>query len=248
MESLVKEYPRIGLRGAGRGYLGLLPKVVFAILVAIEVFLFVYDGFVPGHTIILEKESGFVPWLNGGVLAAGALLCAVIFVLGSRRAANLRPAPRWHLLWLPVALFFAWFAYDDIAAVHEVVGRDAAMGIVRTFAPGEVTLPNAAWLAFFGPVFVMAALALLGILRVNMAGHPTLVRWGSLALGMWGLALALEAVGSLLLAGTGTPMEAEIISEEMLELVGATLFLAVFWAYAVLLRTGRPSGTPGPGA
>ena len=223
------------LPNAGR--LALL--ALFAALIFTEAAIFVYDAFVPGHTIILEEESGFIPWLNGGVTGAAAACAMLAFVVGMRA----QPARR-HMLWLAAALALAWFATDDIMAIHERVGRDAMNGLVRTFYPGDVDLHNAVWIILFGPVFAATGLVLLALAGDLGREDRRLRLWVLLALGMWGMALALEAVGSSALSGIDGARSGSIIAEETLEIAGATVLLGVFFVHASTLAGRRNGGFP----
>lgn len=219
-----------------------VPLTAFAALLATELSLFIYDMFVPGHTVILEEESGFIPWLNGGVLAGGALGAAAVWLALTRPGQRPGRYPASRFLWPLAALALAWFATDDIMALHERVGRDAMTGLVRTFVSGEVTLPNAVWIGTFGPVFATTALVLLGILRFGLAEAPTLARWVFAALAMWGTALFLEVVVSTTLDGFPNAYAAGLVFEETLEILGATILLGVFAYHASVLWRRRRGG------
>jgi hypothetical protein len=224
----------VSLHRAGFARLRRVALTTFAALLATELSLFIYDMFVPGHTILLEEESGFIPWLNGGVLAGAGLGAMAVWLALMRSGKQPIRYPASRFLWPLAALALAWFATDDIMALHERVGRDAMTGLVRTFVAGVITLPNAVWIATFGPVFVAAALVLLGIARFGLVETPALARWVFVALAMWGTALFLEIVVSSVLERS-TAYAAGLVIEETIEILAATILLGVFAYHASTL-------------
>ncbi len=231
----------VSFQRAGFAQLRWVALAAFAGLLATELSLFIYDMFVPGHTVILEEESGFIPWLNGGVLAGAALGAMAVWLALMRpgRQPILHPASRF--LWPLAAIVLAWFATDDIMALHERVGRDAMTGLVRTFVSGEVTLPNAVWVGTFGPVFAVAGLVLLGIMRFGLTEAPALARWVFVALALWGTAVFLEIIVSSTLEGSGAYATGLVI-EETIEILAATILLGVFAYHASTLWRPRGAG------
>ena len=233
----------VSLQRAGLAHLRWAPLTLFAALLATEFSLFIYDMFVPGHSVILEEESGFIPWLNGGVLAAAGLGATAVWLALSRPGQRPRRYPSSRFLWPLAALALAWFAVDDIMALHERVGRDAMTGLVRTFVSGEVTLPNAVWIGTFAPVFAVTTLVLLGIARFGLAEAPALARWVFAALAMWGTALFLEVFVSTTLEGISRAYAAGLVVEETLEIVAASILLGAFAYHASVLWRRRGRGT-----
>lgn len=200
------------------------------LLLGVNDFLFAYLDLVPmevvQHLANLAREDGVGTWFS----STQALLVALVLaaVGGSERSAG-RAAWGWGAL----AAFFAYIALDDGLEVHERVG--SAVRRV-TDSPLFDVFPTYAWQLVFAPLFGGGGLFMVVFL------------WRRLERALWlgicaALACFVVAVGLDFVEGmdgafenmarasglrTYTVSHGFKVTEELLEMLGTTLFLTTF--------------------
>jgi hypothetical protein len=207
-----------------------------ALLVGAEVvllgvdFLFAYLDLIPlkvvQHLANLAREDGVGTWFGATqATAVGAVLGAIGWI--ERRVG--RGAAGW---WTLGALF-AYIGLDDALGVHERVGS-----AVRNTTGSAVfdLMPSYSWQVVFVPIFGGAALFMLAFLWQRLS--PSLRRGLFVALGCFVVAVGIDfvegldgvfdAIADALGVRHYTLSHAAKVTEEILEMLGTTTFLAVF--------------------
>jgi len=178
-------------------------------------------------------ENSFGTWLSVVLnFSVGGVALAV--ALGYRKLGQ-RP---WKVLaWGGIALFFLYISLDDHLVLHERLSGGIGR-VISTLGPGEsFRFITYEWIYLFVPFFGLFGLFMLGFLfrELPETRHRAVLL---LALILWVLAVGLDAW-----EGAGLPyegMEAAtglarvkvrhtvMLAEEMMELLGSTLFLFLF--------------------
>lgn len=206
-------------------------------------FLFAYLDLVDleavQHLANLAREDGVGTWFSAiQDVGVGLVLVAV----GLAERASKRGAGGWWFL----AAFFTYIGLDDGLEIHERLGS-AVKRI--THSPAFDVFPTYAWQLVFGPAFGAVGLFMAVFLWRRLA-DPRL-RLGVAA----GLGCLVAAVGFDFLEGIDglydglaqrlgvvpyTVSHASKVTEELLEMLGMTAFLATFGAQLALSLGERP--------
>lgn len=181
--------------------------------------------------VILENSVGtwFSVVLNAavGVSALGVALCV-------RKAGKGRGA---FLGWIAVALFFLYISLDDHLVLHERLSGGIGRAIQKFHPAEQFQFLTYEWIYLFLPLFALFGLFMLVFLFLELrsARFRILIL---LAFGFWAAAVCLDAW-----EGAGLPyrelesatglarLEARhtvMLVEEMMELLGSTLFFYLF--------------------
>jgi hypothetical protein len=139
--------------------------------------------------------------------------------------------------WLVIAVFFAYVSLDDHLVLHERVGGSMPVLLEWFFGKKIGALPTYGWIFLFGPLFGAFGLFMLVFLLVELRNARQRVMLLA-ALSFWGAAVLLDAWD-----GTSTPYgwlsrvsglkevalrHISMLIEEMLEMLGSTIFLYLF--------------------
>lgn len=184
----------------------------------------------------LKLEGNLAAWYSSALLLVTGL-GAMGVGQRMRRAGGSRPA--W-VLWWVAAAFFVGLSADEVAQLHERVGRAFArhVGPVRGLTDGASAV--FAWLVALAPLIALFVGSMLFAARSIGAVDPrgrTLVLAG---LGCWIAVLVAEYVqAQLVRAGIERSLQGAI--EEGLELAGTTLFL---FAFASICARRHPDAAP----
>ena len=139
----------------------------------------------------IAREDGLASWFGATqTLLAGLTLWLIYAVVKHQ------PGSKWRRSgWLILALFFTYMAVDDGAQLHERFGT--TFKALREDAGGNLDyFPSYAWQVFFGPVFALLGLFLLGFLLYELdSRHDKMLVL--LALSGLALAVALDFVEGL---------------------------------------------------
>ncbi|MDY7036309.1 MAG: hypothetical protein SV375_09150 [Thermodesulfobacteriota bacterium] len=145
--------------------------------------------------------------------------------------------------WLLVALFFAYISLDDHLVLHERISGTLRSVFLPSFYGKRITLPTYSWLFLFGPLFGAFGIFFLIFLfrQLNDKKFRIILITG---LSLWVMAVILDAWD-----GTSHPYEwiikitgcktiyirhSFMLVEEMLEMLGSTLFLYLFLSHIKL--------------
>lgn len=165
----------------------------------------------------VDRERSLPTWFQAMVLlACSAALWTVADDV--RRTAG---SGRRHRYWRLLAAAFAYLSIDEFVGLHELASIP-----IRT----ELELGGAlrfAWVLVAVPLLLVFAAVLLPFLR--SLPRPTLVGFAVSGLLYVGGAVGLELVGGVLTESVGMDTlaySAEATAEELLEMLGMTLFLA----------------------
>ena len=223
--------PRAAAAVAGRTFDGhLAARHAVRAWVAIIAALVVVDGiFAVGRVVDLpviaqmfdfSREDGIGTWFASVLtLSVGVAALALAWAKQNRR-------------WGLVGLLFAYLAFDDGAEIHERVSTGFGLALrdadrIPAFVEGMLTLlPSYVWHALFGPVLLVAGIALAVFLHREIRA-PRARAFVILAIG-----LVFAAVGLDYLEGLdkfqGYGRHYAIVIEEAAEMGGMTLMLAAF--------------------
>lgn len=171
--------------------------------------------------INMGLESSLATWYS-------SMLWAVAAVLAWRcRAAG--PQGRTARVWLALAAVFVFFSIDEVAMVHERLGRLLAD---HGGTYGQL-LHTTRWVLMLGPVALAALAALALYARPVYARAPC--AWRLLATGLaifLAAALGIESTTNLLNHSTLQWIwDLEIVTEETIEMIGAWLVVEACDAY-----------------
>jgi len=212
-------------------------RVLVAWLIGVQVvlagidFLFAYLDVIPleavQHLANLAREDGVGTFFSS--MQAFAVAVVLVAIGFTERAAG-RTVAGW---WL-IAAFFAYIAIDDAVEVHERLG--SAVKRV-TASPMFDAFPTYAWQLVFGPLFGGMGLFIVFFLWRRLS-DPRL-RYGiGLALACFVVAVgfdfiegmegAFEAMAEALGVRNYTVSHGFKVTEELLEMLGTTLFLVTF--------------------
>lgn len=163
----------------------------------------------------LDAEGGVAAWYSAVLLAACA---AALWTVAHDVRVTGRP---WHGSWRVLAVGFAYLSVDEAALLHERIGQR-----IRTALELEGTL-YFSWVVVGIPAVVVVVLVFLRFLHaLPRRTRLAFVVSGALFVGG---AVGMEMLGAALVdtSGYGTlPYIIVSTVEEVLELLGATLFLA----------------------
>lgn len=178
----------------------------------------------------LDQEGNLPTWYASIKWFCVAAMLG-LFALRNVRAAD---AKSWPLLLLP--LVFLAFSVDETAQVHEWVARRSDAYLPNASREGTLFARTGIWMFVVGVPFIAFFLWLVRSVRTYFRNVPgALVKMcAGVAIMLTG-ALGLEALVNFAAPNSGLAV-LEILSEEMCEMLGATV---VFWgSYELLQRHG----------
>jgi hypothetical protein len=201
--------------------------------------------------------EGNVPTWFASVLWLLAAAAAIVCYLADRR---LSPSGASAAIWLVMSLALLYASVDEVATIHEEVGSFLKEEVRKHSLSGIVPAgsPDSPWIVFYLPVI----LAFLGLLLVFLWRKLGARKWLRLALVLvvecYLCAIALDYFQGLepqvhrmvaykLQARPGHLVDATIVAEEALELVGTSVLIALLAACAQH-ATEVQSGTPSDGS
>jgi len=194
--------------------------------------------------VLLENSVG--TWFSV-VLNAAAGIAAFSVALCCRKAGMGRWVSRG---WSAIALFFLYVSLDDHLVLHERLSGAIVRAVQKFQLADQLQFLTYKWIYVFVPLFALFGLFMLVFLFRELG------RWRYrlvmvLAFGFWVLAVGLDAW-----EGAGLPYEAAkemtglakvkfrhavMLAEEMMELLGSTLFLYLFLRRARDVLIERPT-------
>lgn len=187
---------------------------IFLTLIALDV-LFVILHLLFGKELSLfnlDKERTFSSYFDGMRLVIVAGFAAGIAMMALRRSEKIS--------WLLFALLFVYLGFDDISELHENI----AYYLNKLITPlSFFRSPTYMWLAFLSP-FIVGAICYLSFFIKNLSSDEGL----SKKLMTSGLALFVGALAMEFSSGlihSKAFLRVEVVIEEGLEKLGATLFL-----------------------
>jgi len=210
-------------------------------------FLGMFFIFISGHDYVLgfvplfslDGEGNVPAWFSTGIL----LFCAQL-LLTTALAERRRRAP-W-AGWMGLAGIFAFLSVDEMAVLHERMGRAAgdlvgAEGLMHVYA----------WVAVYAPLLT---LFVIGYIRF-LARLPHRIRFGMVLAGAVyvGGAIGIELAGSpfwaMNVADRQWPYFALVGLEEAAEMLGIWIFIRVILLYqaqsGLTIAIERVGGAPG---
>ncbi|WP_146898956.1 hypothetical protein [Cellulomonas aerilata] len=210
-------------------WLGLSPRMVLVVGMSISVLLSAVSLaiWLPWHDVEsgprfgllqltgVDREGGFPAWFSSGLLLA----CAAS--LGTVAEGVRRSGERRHWPWLLLAVAFTYLSMDEAVALHEqaIDPVQSALDLGGPFFYG--------WVVVAIPAVVVLGVVLLPFLRsLEPWTRRAFLVAGALYVGG---ALGLEMVEGLIAEAGGrgsTAMQIAVTVEELLEMVGLTIFLA----------------------
>ncbi|MBF0370949.1 MAG: hypothetical protein HQL52_15985 [Magnetococcales bacterium] len=235
----------------------------FALLVMLDLFvlglhLLLGDHPQLGSLVHLDKEGNLPTWYSSLKFTLAAVAALACYFL--ERAARIDSVPDSSLPpirprlspipWLLVALLMLGLSADETAQIHETTvhwfmespAGDNLRQAFEVVRAGGVLL----WGVLLSPLLVVIGGWLLRFYWQRFRGHLWLFGGGFLAVGLLGLALALETreaglvgVGGHLTAASLRNYQWLTGVEEMAELLAASLITGVHVAYAWTLWSGR---------
>lgn len=194
--------------------------------------------------VLLENSVG--TWFSV-VLNAAAGVAAFTVALCCRRSGKGRRVS-WG--WSAIALFFLYISLDDHLVLHERLSGGIGRAIQKFQPADQLQFLTYEWIYVFVPLFALFGLFMLVFLFRELGWWRYRLLM-VLAFGFWALAVGLDAW-----EGTGLPYEglkaatglgklkirhAVMLAEEMMELLGTTLFLYLFLCRARAVLIERPT-------
>ena len=171
--------------------------------------------------ISLEESLG--TWFSS-IQALFVGLVAIAILVHSRKHDSKFIAAGWGI----VALFFIFISLDDTAKFHERLGTALRLKYEqRTDIPLRDWFPSYGWQLFIAPIFVAMGFFVLSFLWIAVAASLRI--WVLAALSLFGIAVGLDFIEGFN-RGTMDDSFRHLIQllEEMLEILGTTIFLFVF--------------------
>jgi hypothetical protein len=181
--------------------------------------------------VILENSFG--TWLSV-VLNAGVGVVGLGVVLCCRKTAQ---SGLKTLAWLLIALFFIYISLDDHLVLHERLSGGIGRAVFKLQLAQQFRFLTYEWIYIFVPLFGLFGLFMLVFLMRDLKGWRQRF-WLLAGLALWTCAVGLDAW-----EGAGLPYEGMLevtglartkirhsimLIEEMLELLGSTVFLYLF--------------------
>ncbi len=194
--------------------------------------------------VILENSVG--TWFSV-VLNAGVGVAALVTASACRHSGK---AGSKTLAWGVIGVFFLYVSLDDHLVLHERLAGAMGRVMLKATPSGQFQFITYEWIYVLAPLFALFGLFMLVFLVSELAGRRQRVLL-ILAFACWAAAVALDAW-----EGAGLPYEgvqeamgwgkvkfrhAVMLVEEMLELLGSTLFLYLFLRRLGGLLTERPA-------
>ncbi len=178
-----------------------------------------------GQAFDLMRESS-IPTAFAALQAMIACVIAGIIARVARKNGSTKR--RW-LGWLGVMAIFLIIAADDAAAIHERVNAIVSLELIE-----RLQYPSYPWHVIFVPFFVVALLVTLWTVRADLT--LTLAQKISLVVALLCFALSQSfdfAEGWEMMTRTlGDPIPTQLtqmmLVEEIMEMIGTTLFIYVF--------------------
>ncbi len=176
--------------------------------------------------INMGLEANLPTWYTSMMWAVGAVLA-----LRCRLDSTL---PRARLTWLLLALVFALFSMDEVAQVHENLGRFVVTHYMGAYGGLYKT---ARWVLLFAPLVIVGGAILARYIRPVLKEVPESLFLMMAGLGVFLLAaLGIESTTNLLNHDTlQWAWDLEIVLEESLEMVGVWLVLKACAIYHITL-------------
>lgn len=190
------------------------------------------------HIFNVAREESLGTWFSVSQMAIVGLVLLVLS-LSSLRAGQ-RPAG---LGWGLFSAFFLFLSADDAAKIHERLGGYVDTLVSESDEPLAALawiqgyFPSYAWQWVVAPFFALMGLALLYFVWNRLAGNRVRLMFLA-AFACWGVAVMLDFIEGIdgLFAGWAEALEVKkytvshpiLMTEEFLEMLGATLFLCVF--------------------
>ncbi len=179
----------------------------------------------------VETEGNVPTWASGALL-----LMAALVLWGLADAARRAGEPgRRH--WAVLAVAFCYLSLDEVAGLHE-----GAIRYVAGLVPQEGVF-TFGWVLVAGPLVVVFGLSYLRFLgRLNPRTRQLFIWAGALYVGG---ALAMEMVSGALDSAAGRETVAYVLAssaEELMEMLGASIFLYAVARHAALAADGRVEG------
>ncbi len=177
--------------------------------------------------INMGLESNLPTWYTSMMWAVAAVLA-----LRCRMDSAL---PRARVTWLMLALVFALFSMDEVAQVHENLGRFVVVNYMGAYGGLYKT---ARWVLLFAPLVIVGGAALALYIRPVLAEVRESLWLMTAGLTVFLLAaLGIESTTNLLNHDTlQWAWDLEIVLEESLEMVGVWLVLKACAVYHITLR------------
>jgi len=187
----------------------------------------------------VAMESSFGTWFSvvqNFIVGITALIISMHYRFISKNRGGF-------ICWLLTALFFAYISLDDHLVLHERMGGSITVFAGWLFGK-NITLPTYGWLFLFGPLFgAFGIFFLVFMYRELRTRKFRLILITGLFL--WGAAVLLDAWDGMghsyewIVNGTGLKKiyirHCFMLFEEMLEMLGSTLFLYLFLSKFKLL-------------
>jgi hypothetical protein len=175
----------------------------------------------------LNLENNLPTWYSAIQWFCVAGLLAVFSVHNLRRSDK----KSWLLMSLPVA--FLGMSIDEVASIHEGIGRMSDALLPGNTREGTLFRRTGIWMFLVGTPFVVLFLALIRSVRTYFGTSPGALAkiGGGVACALAG-ALGLEVLSNFVAPGS-TGSVVQIVTEEMCELMGATLVLWGSWQLLV---------------
>ncbi len=195
-----------------------------------------HGGFIDLFNVAAEASVG--TWFSSTLTLAVAL---TLWLIRYRLSLSASPSRRVLAGWSLLAVFFTYLAIDDAVAIHEHIGS-LSESLLNGSGQGWLAnwldeYPSYRWQVTIGPLFAAVGLFMLVFLwrQLEQAG----LRWWIVAaLGCLALAVAMDYVEGLyggykvVIVATGWRYETVLhlarVIEELLEMLGMTLFLTAF--------------------
>lgn len=212
---------------------GLLVFIVIIVLSMAHLATIIFT-FIIGHDYVLgfvplfnmDGEGNVPAWFSSGLLMFSSQLLLITAI------AERRQGTPW-AGWMGLACIFAFLSVDEMAALHERIGRAAG-----DLAGVQGLLHEYAWVAVYIPFT-----ALIGLLYVRfLLRMPRRVRLGMVLAGALyvGGAVGIELAGSPFwaadVADRGWPYFLMVGVEETLEMLGIWLFILAILTYQAQAR------------
>lgn len=190
----------------------------------------------------VAQEKSFGTWFSV-VLNFMAAITALV-ISSHFRFVSVKKSRFWG--WLIVALFFAYISLDDHLVLHERVGGTLGPIFFNWLLGSERPFGTYEWIFMFGPIFgAFGVFFLIFLYRELGAGKQRVFLVSGLSL--WALAVLMDAWEGTshpyngIIAATGFKelhvRHFFMLIEELIEMVGSTVFLYLFLSHTRNLYT-----------
>jgi len=177
----------------------------------------------------ISRESSLGTWLSTSLALFTGLIAGGVFAVSRRQRESMARTAGWAF----VALFFLYVSFDDAAKFHERVGTAFEVKYEQWTNSELISwFPSWGWQLFVAPFFVLAGTYMTWFFYVVLPMR--LKVWVFIGFSLYGLAVGADFVEAMLLDESFELVHLLRLAEELIEMIGTTVFL---YTFAVVLNS-----------